>query len=303
MYGVIDIGSNTIRLVIYKAENGNIKEVLNKKTAAGLVGYINKKQNLSEKGIERAVEILSEYKEITDSIKLDGLYVFATAILRNIKNQAEVLDAIKDKCGFSVRILTGFEEANFGYEGTVKITKLESGVLADVGGGSTELVFYKNGKQIHSCSMPIGSLNLYTKCVKKILPRKTEIQEMKKVIKSELSTIDVSMVDFKPTALCAVGGTARTAHKLIRKINNPEDTAVYQCKQLKEIVEYSLTDTKDFTSAILKVAPERIHTIVPGILIMQTIAKRFGLKDVITSSYGVREGFLYSVLKEKAING
>ena len=102
MYGVIDIGSNTIRMVIYKTENGEIKAVLNKKTVAGLVGYVNKKNNLSEKGINRVVEVLSEYKDVTDSIMIDGVYVFATAIFRNIGNKDDVLAIIKEKVEYTV---------------------------------------------------------------------------------------------------------------------------------------------------------------------------------------------------------
>ena len=302
MYGVIDIGSNTIRMVIYKTENGEIKAVLNKKTVAGLVGYVNKKNNLSEKGINRVVEVLSEYKDVTDSIMIDGVYVFATAIFRNIGNKDDVLAIIKEKCGFDVKILSGYEEANFGYEGTVKTIKLENGILADIGGGSTELVFYKDGLAVHSCSMPIGSLNLYTGYVGKILPKRAELEEMKKAVKKEIKKLELPKIGFVPTTLCAVGGTARTAHKLVEKFSEDSVYGSYQCKKLKEIIKSSQTYAKGFITALIKIAPERIHTIIPGMVIMFTIAKYFELENVVTSTYGVREGFLYNILKEKIIN-
>ena len=76
----------------------------------------------------------------------------------------------------------------------------------------------------------------------------------------------------------------------------------YQCKKLKEIIKSSQTYAKGFITALIKIAPERIHTIIPGMVIMYTIAKYFELENVVTSTYGVREGFLYNILKEKIIN-
>ena len=102
MYGVIDIGSNTIRLMVYRVEDGAIHPVLNKKYATGLVGYINSKGRMSKEGIRKAVEILSELRAVTQQIRLREIFPFATASLRNITNTEEVLQAIQEASGFSV---------------------------------------------------------------------------------------------------------------------------------------------------------------------------------------------------------
>lgn len=120
MYGVIDIGSNTIRLMVYRVEDGAIHPVLNKKYATGLVGYINSKGRMSKEGIRKAVEILSELRAVTQQIRLREIFPFATASLRNITNTEEVLQAIQEASGFSVRVLSGQEEATFDYYGAIQ---------------------------------------------------------------------------------------------------------------------------------------------------------------------------------------
>ena len=112
LYGVIDIGSNTIRLMIYRVDNGAIRPVLNNKFAAGLAGYITPKGKMSKDGIRKAVEVLTELRTVTEQITLDGVFPFGTAALRNITNTQEVLDAIR-RC--QVETLTPLEAMNLIY--------------------------------------------------------------------------------------------------------------------------------------------------------------------------------------------
>lgn len=112
---MIDIGSNTIRMVVYRVTDGTLHPVLNKKYATGLVSYINGKGRMSKEGIHKAVEILRELKEVAGQIHLQEVFPFATASLRNITNTEEVRQAIQAGTGFSVRVLSGQEEATFDY--------------------------------------------------------------------------------------------------------------------------------------------------------------------------------------------
>ena len=104
MRGVIDIGSNTIRLSIYKVlENEQIIHMFHNKTFVGLAAYVDEFGMLSDKGINKAVEVLNEYREIIDIIELDTIYPFATASLRNVINTDEALKAIEEQTGFRYR--------------------------------------------------------------------------------------------------------------------------------------------------------------------------------------------------------
>ena len=92
-YGVIDVGANTIRLCIYEVEDGRIKSLFNNKTTAGLIGYVDGGE-LTRKGIKKACDVLSAYKEMASHAKIKELFVFATASLRNISNTDEAIETI-----------------------------------------------------------------------------------------------------------------------------------------------------------------------------------------------------------------
>ena len=160
LYGVIDIGSNTIRLMIYRVDNGAIHPVLNNKFAAGLAGYITAKGKMSKEGIRKAVEVLTELRTVTEQITLDGVFPFGTAALRNITNTQEVLDAIRAESGFAVRVLSGEEEAEFDYYGALQSTPLDGGLLVDVGGGTTGISVLKDGKVIFTGDEPTGGTHM-----------------------------------------------------------------------------------------------------------------------------------------------
>jgi len=300
MQGVIDIGSNTMRLVIYKIENGNIKQMLNKKRAAGLVGYINKQGCLNANGIAKAIDVLSEFKEIADNIGLDEIYPFATASLRNINNTQQVLEEIKNACGFDVRVLSGEEEATFDYYGSLQCMEMHRGLIVDVGGGSTELVFYNEKQMLSTQSIPIGSLNTYSQYVKNIIPTKKEIERIENVVREKLEMVVLPTDDFYTTPICGVGGTARATRDMMKNMKKlVQEENQYNSESLFSLMDDARKSPGKVAARILKIAPERIHTLLPGIIILSTIAKSYNTQYIVTSNYGVREGYLYHLLQQR----
>lgn len=143
IYGIIDLGSNTIRLSFYKYENGEIILLLNKKTMAGIAGYV-KDGRLSKEGIKIACDVLKQYKEIINNFGLEKVFAFATASLRNISNTDEAVTEIKEITGFTVDIVLGEVEAIYDFIGASKALDIKEGIVFDIGGGSTEILMYKN---------------------------------------------------------------------------------------------------------------------------------------------------------------
>ena len=302
MYGVIDIGSNTIRLMVYRVEDGAIHPVLNKKYATGLVGYINSKGRMSKEGIRKAVEILSELRAVTQQIRLREIFPFATASQRNNTNTEEVLQAIQEASGFSVRVLSGQEEATFDYYGAIQSAPPDSGLLADVGGGSTELVQFRDREVICADSIAIGSLNLYNRFVAGILPTRAEVRKMESEV-AELLKKRAKSASRPPVGpLCAVGGTARAALKLYNGLTGESGgNTRYDVGFYDDYLAQITAESKKLTNRILKIAPERIHTLTPGIAVLRAVARVFSVQSVVTSPYGVREGYLYYLLRERGV--
>lgn len=301
-YGVIDIGSNTIRLVIYKWEGGAFSALLNKKESAGLANYVGEDGALSEQGICRAEQTLAEFREILDHVSVERTYVFATASLRNISNTDAVVERLVQHSGFGVEVISGEEEAAYDFQGALHATELDRGLLVDVGGGSTEFVLFEDRKQRSAHSIGIGSLNLYTKCVNGILPGKKEIQALNDRVCQLIEDCLEEERQAKPQVVCAVGGSARAAAKLIRAMDAGlvEPDGGFSVKALKKLLNLAAEERRVFSRLVLRTAPERIHTIVPGMTVLYRTAQYCGAKRILPSPYGVREGYLCARLEEQS---
>ena len=126
----------------------DFKLLMNKKVTAGLAGYI-KSGELSDAGILVACRTLCSFRELAQNIGVDGMSVFGTAPLRNIVNTEEAVNTIKSVTGISIDVLSGADEAQLSYTGATWGGNVPlAGLLADIGGGSTELVSYADGKVI-----------------------------------------------------------------------------------------------------------------------------------------------------------
>ena len=275
MYAIIDIGSNTIRMVLYKVIDNEIQQMLNSKIPAGLAGYIDNNNMLSKKGILKAIEALSKFETILESVDVKEVHAFATASLRNISNSED-------------------------YYGTMKSISSGNGLLVDVGGGSTELVYFENGTLLSTCSIPVGSLNMYTNYVEDIIPTKSEIKNINNHVSEILNTLPLSSETINSTVLFGVGGSARACCKLSDELFNENSGYTgFECKRLNKILKLAKKDKSKLVSAIIKATPGRIHTIIPGIAIINSVAKHYGCTNFTVSPYGVREGYLLNILESK----
>lgn len=300
MYGVIDIGSNTIRLSIYQVVNQELRQMFNKKNVTGLAGYIDPTGYMSERGIEKAIQVLHEFKQLLKELALQEVFVFATASLRNIKNTEEVLTILQEKSGFAIRILSGKEEALFDYYGAVQTSIADEGILVDIGGGSTELVIYSGRKAVVAESIPIGSLNMYGRFVSELIPSKDEIKKIRKATKQALDTVLLPQDLISTAILCGVGGTLRSACKLNNDLfHEPVENRQFPEERIEMMLKMLSDGKKNSLTKILQVVPERIHTVLPGMAILDTMLKYYHVETININDYGVREGYLYAQLQQR----
>lgn len=286
MIGIIDIGSNTIRLNVYMIQNNEFKIVFSSKEMAGLIGYVDKQQ-LSEKGIHKLIGILKDFLSILESLDISEIYPFATASLRNINNSQTVLQRVKDETGLTIDLIEAENEGILGFNGAINYVKVPTALLIDIGGGSTEIVPYSHYKIISSVSLPIGSLNLFKQYVKGIIPTQQEIKNMKKFVTKSLEEYNPHPASFN--TLVGVGGTIRA----IKKINAYlyDDNTITDSR-FSAILETISDESDKARDVILKVVPDRIHTIVCGCVILSCLLKHYNVKEIVVSEYGAREGYL-----------
>lgn len=291
-YSVIDIGSNSMRLTVYKVKNGSFKILFKDKRMAGLAGYVEK-GCISDRGIKRACDLLLEFKSTLESFDItERAYVFATASLRNIINSDEAAARITEETGFNIDIVTGEQEAILGYQGVMRELYISDGILIDIGGASTEMVIFENGNIVSPRSYRVGSLKLFKDCVKHILPGKSSKERIKAAIEAELEKQPIRITNPYNKLICT-GGTARSVFKFARYLDIiPASSNMMLARDLKKVGKFLTGERKEAADMILKVDPERIHTIIPGYMILHSIADQTGAKKIIVSNYGVREGYL-----------
>ena len=294
MYCIIDIGSNTMRLSCYRVIDRQLTYVFHKKRMAGLASYVEENGNLLKKGLDKAIEILNDFKKIIQSVGIDTVFIIATASFRNVNNTQEILTQIKDATDFDVEVLSGEEEAVYDFIGASHLTSSRDGIVVDIGGGSTEIVFYSDGIIEKALSLPFGSLNLYSKKVAKLFPKKEEVHDIRKLIKDSLDKLAITKDN---QTILGVGGTNRAVCKLYNEyFGLPSDNKVMKCSKITKMLHKIREDKRIALSYILQIIPERIHTIIPGMIIMDEINKYYQCKDVEVSSWGVREGYLIQKL-------
>lgn len=294
-HAIVDIGSNTIRLIIFdiNENKNNFKKVLNKKYTAGLITYVHDGE-LSGKGIKKLIKTLSSIKNIVIELNVDTFSPFATASLRNLENTEEVLEEVKKDLDIDIDVLEQVEEAFLGNVGIRSEIKVDSGISVDIGGASTEVVYFEEDGPREYINLKTGSLLLFGENVSRILPKKSEIRAIEKSVIRELNSSHFSS---KENRLIGIGGTIRTTGKVIADLWN-EDEKKFTLKDIYKLLNLIKDRNTETIRSIIRTNPARIHTIVPGIIILKILMEKFGIDEIEVSDNGLREGYLiYKVLE------
>lgn len=292
-YGVIDVGSNTVRLCVYdvSADGKKFKTIVNRKITAGLASYVEGGA-LSNKGIEVAIESVRRCLKRAALLDVARVDVFATAVLRNISNSAEAVSAVEKGAGCSIALLSDEDEAHLGFVGACHEDVLDNGVLVDIGGGSAEVTLVAAGNDVMRASLPIGSLSSYKKHVADILPTPQEAEAIKRDTAALLDAEPSGIVEHRVKKLFGVGGSIRAIAET-NALLRPEASYSDISRADAEALAVDVTENRRaFIDAVLHTSPERLHTISCGLAVLLEIFERFDAQTLHVCENGVREGFL-----------
>lgn len=292
-YGMIDIGSNTVRIVIY-ALTDEIKyhELWNEKESVRLRQYVVDGK-LTEEGIEKLISVLKKYKEIEKKFKMVDFTVFATQTVRMAENCQDVLDRVKEETEYSVRILTEDEECLLGFQGMKTYLKhQDEGLYVDLGGGSMELVYFKDDTPIHYHSLDFGSIVLRS-MIPDPIPNKREIKMYKEFALKEFSSLP--WLKNLKTPLVVVGGSSRNMARIDRFITKREDQIHGYKMKLKEIKRtrklLQLLEIDEIEN-IDGVSDNRADILIPSIFMFELLYKYIDSPYYVCSTTALREGIL-----------
>ena len=285
---IVDIGSNTLQLTVYQYEASSFRPLLNRWETVGLAGYIENGL-LSDGGVEAVCQVLKSFQTLLRDLEIPSLHVFGTAALRNISNAPQVLAAILARTGIAAEILSGQEEAECSFRGARLEYPSSTGLMADVGGGSTELVAYEEDAIVSEVSLPLGAVSLFSRFVEGVLPTPAE----QKKINAYLTPVLDSTPLLPRRSLLAVGGSARAVVRLCNILSGAKtENRTATAAQVEELFALLSKGDKEALRLLLRVVPDRVHTVLPGLMILRSILARCGAEELTMSATGVREGYL-----------
>ena len=295
---IIDIGSNSARLVIYeKTSRYGFHLICEQKTKVRIgEGAYQRGGYLQPNGIKRAFLALQSFQETIQKYKTSKTICVATSALRDAPNGKSFVSWVKKELKLEIQIIDGKKEAKYGAIAVKNLLPVSEGITIDIGGGSADLALIKKGKIVDTYSLNLGTVRLKELFFDQGKP----LEEAIAYIHSALETLPKH---FRHHRAIGVGGTARTLSKSIMKSTGyPLDKlhaycydAAPQHAYFEEIYRSSAKGLKRFS-----LKRSRYDTVREGTLIFDELLKYMGVAEVVTSSVGVREGiFLSSSLNKR----
>ncbi len=285
---VIDIGSNTVRLVIYEGSKRAPETVWNEKVAARLGRDLSETGRIPQEAEDEALAALARYALIIRDLGIEDVQAVATAAARDAENGQEFLDKVAE-LGLEPRLLSGEEEARISANGALGAFPGAHGVVADLGGGSLELVSIHSNECHHGKSLPFGTLRL---------PALRAQGGFDQSVHEALEDIDWAASH--PGPLYMIGGTWRAlAAYAMRELDYPLDDPHGFMLSVEDAdrMAAELVDAKpDKLSNISGISSMRAEYLPNAAALLRPLLAEFEPESLVFSSWGIREGLLYSRL-------
>jgi exopolyphosphatase/guanosine-5'-triphosphate,3'-diphosphate pyrophosphatase len=295
----IDIGTNTILLLIAEVEGEKIKPLFETETVARLGEGVQKSGILAKEAMNRGIETLSQYWERCRAMKVQNIFAVGTNALREAKNSAEFLRLIKEKLNLSIEVISGEEEARLSYLAVSKdLMEVNEPILVvDVGGGSTEFILGR-GNQINQwISLPLGSVRFTEQYLHSDPVQEEEWNTMENRIRELLAKIPHSQ---EPSSMVAVGGTATTLASVEQGLEEFIPQKIHHFVLRREGLKNQLLLYRSRTIEERKKIPglpaARADVILAGGAILYLAMEELNSPSALISCHGVRYGLLYKKL-------
>ena len=295
--GIIDIGSTSIRLIIMRInENGSYRMIDQKKDMIRLSEGLNETGNLLPEVMQQALRCLSLFKKLCTAHQVSKILAVATAATRKAANGSNFLELIQHKTGIQVDIISGQREAYLDYIGSVNTMPLDSYILIDVGGGSTELVLVDKREFRHSVSIPMGAMNLSERFGSSKAYSTEELNQLNDYVGKELTSVEW-LNETSSLPVVALGGTARTMAKINKyTLRYPLEGVHNHCLKPQaafDIYQYLAELSPVKRRKVPGLAKERTDIIVGGLAPIINLIKIIQAKQVCICGNGLREGLFY----------
>ena len=295
--GVLDIGSNSVRFVIYELFGAHFSPVYNEKVLAGLGRSLRDTGKLSETGKTLAFDSLRRFKAIADAQGLGKLLIGATAALRVAKDAPEFIARVKDEIGLDISPISGEEEARLTAMGMLAADKRAQGLAADLGGASLEFVHVQDTEVAKGVSLELGPFEILNSPLSD--PVNFSNPDIKAKIEVKLAKIEFGA--FKGQALHLIGGAWRNLASIHQQRHDyPMRTLQAYRLKPKEAMALAVWAYRKGREDILGwsgISNRRLETLPYSGYLLEMIIERMQPSVVIISTTGLREGLIYDAME------
>ncbi len=295
---IIDIGSNSVRLVVFDGARRSPDTLFNEKISCGLGRKIASTGRLADEAVERALEALTRFRAIADRIGAKKIHVIATAAAREAENGPDFITWAEGICGTKIRVLSGRGEAEMAANGVMAGMHDAEGLAGDMGGGSLELIDISDGRLAGGQTLPLGSLRLMD-------VTKGDMQKARDFIDRQLDEVDW-IGNGKGRPFYAVGGTWRAMARLYMKqydyplhVMHNFSIDAEEAHRFADFLAYKTLKSPETLLGYDELSKVRQATLPYGAVLMERVIRKISPSTIVTSAFGVREGLLFSLLGKK----
>jgi exopolyphosphatase / guanosine-5'-triphosphate,3'-diphosphate pyrophosphatase len=289
--GIIDVGSNTVRLLVARRRKSTLFRIHEEREPLGLGEDVELEGRIPKKKLRRASVIAGDLSQHARSLGCGTIEVLVTSPGRQAENGEQLREALERGCGLPARILSANEEARLAYFGALSAVRSgwETVAVVDVGGGSAQLVVgTAHSGPVWARSVDIGSLRLTRRLFASDPPSAEELAAARAEVERSFDSVTPPL----PQAALATGGTARALKRVVGRRRLDSD-------HIEEAVSELAKRSSEQLVRRYGLAPERARTLAAGTLILAEAQRRLGLPLEVARG-GVREGAALALLAERA---
>ncbi|PPR24665.1 MAG: Guanosine-5'-triphosphate,3'-diphosphate pyrophosphatase [Alphaproteobacteria bacterium MarineAlpha10_Bin1] len=295
---IIDIGSNSVRLVVYDGAKRAPIPVFNEKVLCGLGRGLDSTGRLNPEGAKLALESLHRFAALTQAMGVSDIDAFATAAVREATDASDFVAVVERDCGFPVRVISGVEEARLSALGVLAEIPQANGIMGDLGGASLELAHLEGGTGDAQTSLPIGPLRIASGPGD---PGGASASDSGRRMEDYLNQVDW-LSAARGGTFYAVGGAWRSwARMHMRHVNYPLSIAHHYEISARSALEFAREIAALSPDALANFAgfpEERADSVPFANLVLKRLIEQTGVAAVLFSAYGVREGLIFDRLPD-----
>ncbi len=296
---IIDLGSNTARLLLVDVtEDGHFQIVDQLKESSRLGEGMDRDGFLKPDRIQETIRTLKMFRKLCDVNGIERIIAVATAAVRRAKNQRSFLDEVSATCGIKLRVLSAEEEALYVYRGVINTMDIPKGLILEIGGGSTKIVYYNRRNLLNYVTLPFGAITLTELFAEEGVAPEQQAAKVEEFFLEQLKNIEwLNEVD-PEVQLIGVGGSFRNLCRI---------TKIMKKYPLKTIHNYVVTDNDfkhvydllkgldlDRKKRLKGLSSGRADILPSAMALVSAFKKHMNLGNIIISGSGLRTGVLFN---------